>query len=256
MAYEKVRLFCSDDMEGIFTAVYDGWSYGAKGFQVEISTVLDGSMELFCTSVDIATDMEKAEKVRRTVEDKLGHLVYEAVCYAAVSTHPKRGTAIFYVLRQALAHRRCDRRVMENLADPYVDLVWKLRIKVWHELHRFLGFVRFREIAGEVLFSEITPDNDILVMLAPHFSDRFPNENWIILDKKRDKAIFHPRGGQCVLRQGIALELKGVELTEAEDYEKLWRTFCESITIWERRNPKLQGQFLPLKFRKNMTEFQ
>lgn len=255
MVYEKIRLLCSDNMEGIFTAVYEGWIYAIRGLHVEISTMPDNSMELFCTCRDVATDMEKAEKVRRTVANKLGHLVHEAVCYAAVSVHPGRGTAIFHVLWQALAHRRCDRRVMENLSDPYVDLVWKLRIKVWHELHRFEGFVRFREIGGKVLMSEITPANDILVLLAPHFSDRFPNENWIIMDKKRDKALFHPKGGQCSLHQGIAMALQGTELTETEDYEQLWRAFCESITIKERSNPRLQQQFLPLKFRGNMTEF-
>ncbi len=256
MDYEKVKLFCSGSMEGIFTAVYDGWTYAAGGYKVEIFMEPDSAMELFCTCMDVAADMEKAEKVRRTVEKKLGPLVYEAVCFAAVSVHPGRGTAIFQVLWQALSGRRCNRRVLENLADPYVDLVCKLRIRVWHELHRFEGFVRFREIGGGVLFSEIAPDNDILVMLAPHFSDRFPNESWIILDKKRDKGLFHPRGGQCALRHGAALELKGEELSGTEDYEELWRTFCDSITIRERCNSRLQQQFLPLKFRKNMTEFQ
>lgn len=257
MEYKKKRLICSDDMEGIFTAVYDGWLWSARGTEIEISTEEPDCEELFCTCVEIAADMQKAEKVRRTIENKLGSLAYEAVCYAAVSTHPRKGTAIFHVLRRALGKGRCDRRIMEDLSDPYVNLVWKLRVKVWHELHRFFGFVRFREVGGGVLLSEITPDNDILSMLAPHFADRFPNENWMIYDSKRNKVLIHPSGKGCLIRTGVSLTREERDLlTDTEDYESLWKAFCKSVTVQERKNPHLQQQLLPLKFRTNMVEFE
>ena len=90
------------------------------------------------------------------------------MCYAAASVHPEKGTAIFYLLRRAL-EREADTRVLEALADPAVSLVSSLQVKVWHEIHRFYGFVRFREIGSGVLFSEIQPENDILELLAPIF---------------------------------------------------------------------------------------
>ncbi len=55
---------------------------------------------------------------------------------------------------------------MDALADPSVSLVSKLRVKVWHEFHRHLGFVRFRELSGRLLLAQITPDNDILELLV------------------------------------------------------------------------------------------
>ena len=39
------------------------------------------------------------------------------------------------------------------------------------------------------------------------------------------------------------------------EYEELWQTFCDSISIEARRNEKLQKQMLALHFRSNMPEF-
>jgi probable DNA metabolism protein len=40
-----------------------------------------------------------------------------------------------------------------------------------------------------------------------------------------------------------------------QQFQKLWQTFFDSVTIKERKNLKLQRQMVPLKYRKDMTEF-
>lgn len=256
MQYEKIFLICQNSLEGILTAVYDGWSLGTKGLEVEIVTKEPDYLTFFSTCQKIAPDTEKAQKVARSVRRKLGMEAYEAVCFSAVSNHPQKGTAIFRMLQQAMRGNVYDRNIMENLADPDVNLLSKLRIKVWHEYHRFFGFVRFHEIGGGVLFSQIAPENDILEMLGPHFSDRFPNENWMIYDENRNKVIVHPKGGVWSLHTNVQLSSEQREmLVNKEEYEELWKLFCGSITIEARKNPKLQQQFVPLKFRSNMLEF-
>ncbi|HIW49350.1 MAG TPA: TIGR03915 family putative DNA repair protein, partial [Candidatus Blautia intestinavium] len=130
------------------------------------------------------------------------------------------------------------------------------QVKVWHEIHSFYGFVRFRELGGGVLYSCISPQNDILEFLEPHFSDRFPNENWMIYDQNRHKVLTHPRGGECTVYREVIPNQSREGLPADEDaYEDLWKAFCRYITIPERKNPSLQKQFVPLKFRSNMTEF-
>lgn len=75
MTCEKKLLICQDSMEGIFSAVYDGWIWGARGYQIEISTCEPEYPELFCTSVEIPSDSEKALKVARSVKQKLGRIL-------------------------------------------------------------------------------------------------------------------------------------------------------------------------------------
>lgn len=257
MEYEKKILICEDNLAGICTAVYDGWKWGSAGMDVEIVTREPECPEFFCTCVSVKTDMEKSRKVTRSIYRKLGREAYEAVCYSAISTYPQKGTVIFRMLQKALKKDGYGREIMKVFADPDVNLVSKLRIRVWHEFHRYFGFVRFREVGAGVLFARIAPENDILEMLAPHFSDRFPNENWMIYDERRHKVLTHPKGGECTVHSRIMLgEEYRDDLAEPEIYETLWRSFCENITISERRNPGLQQQLVPLKFREHMLEFQ
>lgn len=256
MGLDKMVFLCPDSVEGIFTSVYQGWKWGASGREVEIRTEEVDSPELFCTYIEINPDPIMAQKVANTIKRKLGPNVFEAVYYVAASCHREKGTVIFQLLFQALKGGRNDRHIMEKLTDPYINLASRLRVKVWHELHRFYGFTRFSQV-GEFLFAKIKPENDILFLLAPHFANRFPNENWAIYDEAREKVLVHPKGSRYFIRTGIQEAPYLREgLTEAGQYESLWKAFCTSISIEERRNHHLQQQFVPLKFRPNMTEFQ
>ena len=205
MEYKKKMLICDDTMEGIFTAVYDGWRWGNRGFSVGIAVREPDYPELFTENLEIISDSVKAFKVARTIKNRLGGQVYEAVCYAAASVHPEKGTAIFYLLRRALEKGRIDTRVLE--------------------------------------------------LLAPHFSDRFPNENWMIYDKKLQKVLAHEQGGECTVYIQAVLNTQETDPVQSDEYENLWKAFCSHITIPERKNPGLQRQFVPLKFRSNMPEF-
>lgn len=252
----KIVFICENSMEGIFTAVYDGWLCEKNGTQVEIRTAMPENRELFCKYEIIDTDFGKSRKVANTILRKLGRNVYENICFAAVSVHPEKGTAIFRVLRKALAWGRCNAMIMDDLADLYVNMVSKMHTKVWHEYHRFMGFVRFSEVGGGVLFAKIAPENDVLAMLAEHFENRFPNEYWMIYDENRHKVLVHKKGEKCRIHTEVQLSSQySGKLTEAQEYEKLWRAFSKSVTIEERKNNKLQQQFVPLKFRPNMLEF-
>ena len=197
--HAKKVLICESSLEGFFSAIYDGWIWGKRGISIEIITEEPDSPMLFTDYIRMQPDNEKAIRVSRSIKKNLGKAAYETICYALASEHPERATAVFYTLQKAVRGRTWDRHIMEDLSDTCVNLVSSLQIRVWHELHKFYGFVRFREIAGGILFSKISPENDILVLLGAHFSDRFPNENWMIYDEKHRRVLVHPKGGECTV---------------------------------------------------------
>ena len=80
MNQEKRILVCEDSMEGIFSAVYDGWKECAGGCKVSIQTSFPVSMELFTSYREIATDQSKAGKVMRTILMKTGELPFIMCC--------------------------------------------------------------------------------------------------------------------------------------------------------------------------------
>ncbi|MGI5880927.1 MAG: DUF4130 domain-containing protein [Syntrophomonadaceae bacterium] len=41
-----------------------------------------------------------------------------------------------------------------------------------------------------------------------------------------------------------------------DPYQELWKLYFNRIAIDSRRNPKLQTQFVPIRYRKNLLEFE
>ncbi len=251
----KYVLVCEDSIDGIFTGVYDGWKLGTPGVQVELRVEVDGQTELFSQYLTIEADEKKAVKVAGTIQRKLGQEVYEQLCYAACSADEQKGTCIYYALKEGLAGGKANPRVLENLRNPYILKISRLQLAVWHEMHRFLGFVRFRELQNKILFSVICPDYAVLPLIAPHFADRLPGENWVIYDEKRGDALVHPAGDEWYILRQVEMKPCQEDACGEERYEGLWKEFCRSIAVSERRNQRRQSQNLPIKYRKHLTEF-
>ena len=77
----------------------------------------------------------------------------------------------------------------------------------------------------------------------------------MIYDKKRQKVLAHEQGRECTVYVQAVLNTEEMDPVQSDEYENLWKTFCSHITISERKNPGIQKQFVPLKFRSNMLEF-
>ena len=56
-----------------------------------------------------------------------------------------------------------------------------------------------------------------------------------------------------VLQEGENLD-KNVFDEKEEEYQKLWKTFFKRIAITERKNLKLQRQFIPARYWKYLPE--
>ena len=255
----KTIYICTDSITGIFSAVYEAWKdrrrEGASGIAIQGSV----EPELFCEYREILEKESKAEAVERMILGNLGQDVYHHIYYAALSRDDQKGEAILGTLLAAREIRQ-PRKIMEHLGNPSVEKVFELSRAVGNEAHLLTGFVRFQELENGILFADITPKNQVLPCLGAHFQERFPLENWMIRDKNRDMFVVHESGRRWVLVQEEDMEGRlDARLSRLSDQEeemqKLWREFCNTISIKERENPKCQRTHLPLRYRPNMTEF-
>lgn len=247
---------CEDSLDGILTGVYEAYDSRLGHRNIRLKTEEIDTLELFCEYRTVRTDLEKAEKVLRTVRKRMGEKAKEAVCYAAACPDERRADAIYRLIVLGLSLPD-GKEALNFLQDPSVLLVEKLRYKAWHEAERMLGFLRFEELPGGVLYACMEPPYAVLPLIAPHFADRLLQENWIIHDKKRELLAVHRKYAGWMLADAKLLELRYIEgrSSEEENFQALWRTFCKSIAIEERRNPRCQQNLLPLRFRPSMTEF-
>ena len=260
----KQVFLCNDSITGIFSAVYDAWQERNRKEVCEIAIKDRYESELFCEYKEVTQTERKAAAVEHMIVKNLGMEVYRHIYYALLSDDPGRGTAILGTILAARGMHHPE-KVMEQLGNPFVEQVFELGRRVGNEAHLLTGFVRFKELEGGILFSEISPKNQVLPCLADHFQNRFPLENWIIQDRKRDVCAVHEKGKRWILAQGFSLEGRlQAETTEQKTHgmtqderiiQDLWRAFWETISIKERHNPKCQRNHLPLRYRPYMTEF-
>ena len=214
--------------------------YSIEGFQQQLGEAC----------VVIERDDEKAKKVYEAVEEKLGDEIITKAYRCFLTEDPEKDTRILNYLRLCF---RYGPQVDGYRTHPWVLPIHQLDKKVGSQVHRYLGILRFSDIQG-VLYAAYTPDYDITRIMMPHFADRFKRERFIIHDRRRRKAGVYARGQW--LERDFDVDLLQYRSEQERNFEALWKGYFEHIAIEARKNPKLQANFMPKRFRNFVTEFQ
>jgi len=244
-----MRTFLYDgSFEGFLTALSLGLE-GGDGCSISKENAAEPG--LFSEYVNSGVDPKRAAAARDLVERRGSAESWQHARFAFLSEVQGAETAILDYVR-LLAERGPIADSM--LADDRVKKVHGLAASVGGEAHMFKGFVRFKELADKTLYSKIEPDHNILPLITGHFRARLGEFNWVIHDVRRGKAAlyFKQRLIYAPLTAARALEFDGKEA----EVQALWKHFFKTAAIKERTNPKLQRQNVPLKYRKNLTEFE
>ncbi len=254
---------CEDNIDGIFTGIYDAWASRRGHANVALTTHAPDNYSLFDEYVTVRTDYEKSAKVANTLHQRMGDETYQEICQAASarenSSRKKsmdKADAIYKTVVLALSLPDAG-KVLNYLAEPYVNRTFQLSRSTGNEAHHLLGFLRFQELENGLLFAQIHPQNDVLPFLGEHFSDRLPEENFMIYDKTHNLAALHPKGKGFFITdtEGLHQEMLTRFSPEEMEFCRLWCTFFDSIAIEARKNPKLQNQNLARRFQRDVVEF-
>lgn len=250
-----VIFLCRDEFNSILCGVYDAWMSRLGHSNVKLQLCDTGNLEMFAEYRDVEETKEKLQKVATAVRKKISKEAYKWIYQASLSYEPEKADIIYRFLIYGF---HFGPTVMDNLKIPEVYEIFRLNRSISGETHLLTEFVRFSEMKGKILFSKIGPKNDVVALLAPHFADRFCEEQWIIYDENRRKAaVYAPDGGWLIISADSEewREKLEEEETDAKVYQTLWKTFCASVAIKERTNYVCQRGHLPLRFRPYMTEF-
>lgn len=246
---------CEDSLEGVFTAIYR--AYEEKRDHTDTYLSLTEEPVLFAEYVTVTPDLERTRKVMNTLCRRFGESNYLSLCMALASEDPEKAQAVYRTVVEGLKDNSRPGHLFDNLAEDNVHKAFALSRGTSREIQHLQGFVRFQELENKILYSAIGPKNNVLTFLMPHFSDRLPMENFVIFDDKRNLFGVHPAGRQWYLLCGEEADRPVLHLSaEEKRYQELFRHFCQTIAIRERRNLQLQRNMLPLRFREYMMEFQ
>lgn len=232
---------------GLLTAIYEAYYRGERPEQI-LSQEESKQGNLFARYVEVPTDPAKADRVSLAVEQKISPKALRQIYYTYLSEIPEAGTWIYRYLDLGW---QVGKKLNLHLHDERVRRILEISRKVGQEKHRMLGFVRFRQIQDRLYYAPIEPDYNILVLIAPHFSRRFADQNWIIHDlKRRWAAVFNQK--QWFLTEADFPPLKTT--AQEAQYQRLWQEYFDSIAIQARTNLELQRRFLPRRYWKHLIE--
>ena len=232
--------------DGLLCCVFE--SYAQKEIPVDI-ILPDASPGLLYAEREIITDPQQASRVLASIPAKLGAAALEFVRLAFLTCLSRKEIYILLFLRLGYRHGPA---VMQMLADDTVNVLFKAVRHLERESHLFKGFVRFSVFNG-VLVAEIEPKNFVLPLLLQHFSERFPEERFLIFDKNHGMALVYKP------YQSAVIPIEALELPEPDEqeqvYRELWQLFYKTIEVEGRYNPRCRMGHMPKRYWKYLTEF-
>jgi probable DNA metabolism protein len=153
------------------------------------------------------------------------------------------------------AERCAAGRAAVDRGDPDTQIVLNAAYKVRREIHRLMGFLRFSPADDGMYVARCVPDYLTLPVLCEHFTQRFGDTPWIIIDEKRRLCLRRLDGEAPRLLALDELSQPPISLQPASaGWENLWRHYHKTINNESRNNPGLQRRFMPKRYWKYLPE--
>jgi probable DNA metabolism protein len=233
--------------EGFLTLIHQ--SYVQKKSAEKIIRNLQ-DIDLLDEVTEVVTNRTYAGKVLKSLEKKFHKRYFNRIFHIFLcDTRDFELPLYVYIV---LGFR--DQKNLSNINHPSIYYIEKLEQEYFRHLHKMYGFVRFEELEDKTLYAKIEGKFNLLPLLGRHFMKRLDGNDFIIHDTRRALAFLYHEGESRV--EQIASFTEPRRSLHEEKFQKLWKTFFKSVMISERKNLKLQQNWVPLLYRKYMTEFQ
>jgi probable DNA metabolism protein len=159
--------------------------------------------------------------------------------------------------------------------DQDVRTVLEAAYKTGREIDRLRGLLRFTPYCSGgdpasalVYVARCFPDHHVLPGLVDHFTQRFGECPWAVIDEKRNLVLVREAGREARIFPLNSGETPAPGLPDCDcghsldnghqfdGIEDLWRNYHHSINNPDRNNPALQRHFMPRRYWKYLPELQ
>jgi len=252
-----MNVFSFDNtFEGLLTLVFE--CYNRNLFPDEILSGEGSQSVLFGSTMDIATDDQKAERVWNGIIAHSSEVNAYRIYRVFLSGLPDTPMLLVKYIRLIIDSAKNEET---NFTLPVVVEINKLHQKVCREAQRIHMFTRFQKTIEGSYYASYAPMYDVLPLCIPHFRDRYADQPWIIYDLKRNYGFMYDlKTVSRVVFDDLKVNSQNGQLHAsllAEDeklFQKLWKQYYKSICIQERKNDKVHRQLLPKRFWKYLPE--
>ncbi|MFV0470659.1 MAG: TIGR03915 family putative DNA repair protein [Paludibacteraceae bacterium] len=210
-------------------------------------------------SFHITTEETKAQRVWEGLEKKISKSARKMILTVWLSELDSVDLLIFNYISKAFLHANS---IELNFGDKDVIQCADIFKKMNTARQKAIQFVRFQKTADGIFFAPITPDYNIISLVAQHFKIRYADQQWIIYDTKRKTGLYYDMSNISEITfteepVDVSGKLKTSQMDKEELlYQRLWKDYFKTMAIKERINPKLQRQNMPVRYWKYLTEMQ
>ncbi|MBE8715124.1 TIGR03915 family putative DNA repair protein [Sphingobacterium hungaricum] len=241
--------------EGMLCCIFDYFDYK---LQVEsITSNQDfANLSLFASPHQVTSDSEKANRVAKGLEAKVGKEGLTELWHVFLSELPH---APLLILKTAVYYLNQDKNSRLNYGHEDVLEVKQIVKSVSRERHRMKAFIRFQKLNNGIYFALVEPDFDVLPLIRKHFKDRYADQHWMIYDGKRKYGLSYDLESiqEFSFTEDVNISNKtiAIQWEEQEDlYSDLWKRYFNAVNIKERKNMKLHLQHVPRRYWKHLNE--
>ncbi len=243
--------------EGLLTVLFSIYDRRAAPASIAPDGAAQGG--LFGQPAPIGTDETLAARVwdglLRTMPAEARARLY----HVFLSEAPDREVLVFRYVDLAL---RLGVDIAENYADDTVRRVRRLAQQMFREKHRMEAFVRFEKTQDGLFHARISPDFDVLPLIAAHFTTRYADQRWLIYDQRRRYGLYYDlhRTDVVQFENSTAPQSAAVSATVLDEreplFQVLWQAYFDHVNIPERKNLKLHRRHMPLRYWQYLSEKQ
>jgi probable DNA metabolism protein len=232
--------------EGFLSVVYQSF-YEKKPASKIVKSLKD--ISLLDEVVEIVTDNIHAQKVHQALQSRFEKRNYNKIFHTFLCDSKDFEKALYDFIVIGFKNQN----KLADINHPSIYYLEKLEREYFRHLDKMYGFIRFEELEDGSLYAKIEGKFNILPYLGKHFVKRLDGYDFIIHDTVRALAYVKTKEGGMI-HQVADFEAPKLSKDEAK-FQKLWKLFFGHVTIKERKNLKLQKNWIPLLYRTYMTEF-
>lgn len=201
----------------------------------------------------ISLEIHITQNIIKFMENNFGSYATRLTYYVFLSEEENKEIIIYYFILNAQKYHQ---NIIYRRDLKCVSEVLRISQYVSHESHKLKGFLRFRELENKILYAEMEPTNDIIIIVSNHFKKRLNKEYWIIRDVKRGLLSIYDKKKFLIIPEDNFIMNAFILSDEEKDMENLWKVFYKTIGIKERKNDRCRMNFMPKKYWKYMTEME
>jgi len=252
-----MNIFIYDQtFEGLLSAIYDALELDINPNKIISNKAFQE--DLFAIKRYVTTDSDKFEHIWNNVKEKSSEQNCQRIFRAYLSEVPDKESYIYDYIKLIVS---TPHNVELDFSNETVIKINNLQKKVGKEAHRVMMFARFQKTIDEIFYASFDPKYNVIPLTVSHFRNRFADQKWVIFDSRRKFGYYYDLkavrevtiGNQKVNNDSGKIDHEIMHVSE-KLFQKLWKSYYDTINIKERKNMKVHMQFLPKRFWKFLPE--